>query len=447
MEHPARTTVSRDARRGAPLRVEAKRTTLCVLGLSAVFGYLLIYHLHHERRDVGHLGDFPTFYQAAQFAREHKDIYLAGKNEKQMYVYPPLIAFLYTPLTHFSELQAAQIMLVLTAAMLFGSLLLAARSMLERLALVTPGAVVAVAFAVSILNENELRAVMTMLETDSLMLLMFTLALWWLDRRPVLAGAALAFAFNIKYLSIVALPYLVLRRRWRAAGSMIVGSATFALLPALLLGWNDNLRCLGIAFGGLLRWVGISSPGARNISVHDIGDMLSVSVTSGIARLLHPRGAGNAAVMLLAAAVGAAALAWVAVLYRRGDFSLWFWPGGTEQTREPYRALVALEWAGLITVALAFSPDTNVRHLVLAVIVNAAAVTLLSTAPAGVSKTPLVAGMMLIFVSFIMPVRALSGFYFRYSLPGWCLLLGYLVILWTGLQAVRLKSAPAQARS
>ena len=409
------------------------RLVVGAAGLFAIFAYLLIYHFHHERRDVGHLGDFPTFYQAAQFAREHKDIYLAGKNEKQMYVYPPLIAFLYTPLTNVSELHAAQIMLVLTAAMLLASLLIASRSMLERLSIVSPGAVLAAAFVVSILNENELRAVMTMLETDSLMLLMFTLALWWLDRRPVLSGAALALAFNIKYLSIVALPYLILRRRWRAAGSMIVGSVFFALLPALLLGWQENLRCLGVAFGGLLRWVGISSPGARNISVHDIGDMLSVSITSGLARLLHRHGGSNAVVMLTAAIVGLLALGCVAILYRRSGFSLWAWPPPRKQLDEPYKPLVGLEWAGLITVALAFSPDTNVRHLVLAVIVNAAAVTLLLAG----SRGRLLVGIVLIFVSFIMPVRGLAWFYFRYSIPGWCLLIGYLLILATGLDHIR----------
>jgi hypothetical protein len=283
---------------------------------------------------------------------------------------------------------------------------------------------------------------MTMLETDALMLLMFTLALWWLDRRPVLAGAALAFAFNIKYLSIVALPYLILRRRWRAAGSMIVGSAVFALLPALLLGWQENLRCLGVAFGGLLRWVGISSPGARAISVHDIGDMLSVSITSGLARLLHSHGGSNAVVMLAAAIVGVAALGCVAILYRRSGFSLWAWPSPKQQLDEPYKPLVGLEWAGLITVALAFSPDTNVRHLVLAVIVNAAAATLLLAPAPGISRGRLIVGIVLIFVSFIMPVRGAAWFYFRYSIPGWCLLIGYLLILATGLEYVRRRMRP-----
>jgi len=406
-----------------------------------VFGYLLIYHIHHERRDVGHRGDFPTFYQAAQFAREHRDIYTAGHRESdQMYVYPPLIAFLYIPFTSLSLPNAAMVMLFLTALILLGSVFLGARTMLERLDALHPLTLCAAALLISILSENEMRGEMTMLETDSLMLLMFTLALHWLDRRPILAGMALAFAFNIKYLSIITLPYLILRRRWNAVAGMLGGSVFFGLLPAIQLGWNEDIRCLRVSMGGLLRWVGITPESSHSITVHNIGDGLSVSITSALARILGAHGFSNPQVLVAAAGIGGLAVAIVMVLYRINRLAIWSWPSADRQLTGPFRGLVAMEWAGLVTVALAFSPDTNTRHLVLTVLVNAAAAGLLLTPRPAVPRAPALYGALLIFIGYIMPgARALRhmGFnHFVYGVPCWGLLIGYLLILWTGLRFI-----------
>jgi hypothetical protein len=411
---------------------------LSITILVAVFGYMLIYHIHHERRDHGHLGDFPTFYQAAQFAREHRDIYTAGHAETdQMYVYPPLIAFVYAPLTYLSLPTAAIVMLFITALELLGSLLLGSRVILERLAL--PNSVLPVAALACLLSENEMRAVMTMLETDSLMLLLFALSLFWLDRRPTLAGLALAFAFNIKYLSIVALPYLILRRRWKAAAATIVGCIFFALLPALELGWHEDLRCLRVSMGGLLRWVGVTPEASHSITVHNIADGLSVSITSALARILGTHGFTNPQIMLAAAGVGVIALLIVASLYRACGFGLWKWPSAAAQLAQPFKGLVGLEWAGLVTIALAFSPNTNARHLVLAMLVNMTGAALLLACKNSVPRWPALVGLVLIFLGFTMPgakfMRQHWHFnHYVYGIPCWSLLVGYLLILWIGLR-------------
>lgn len=426
-------------------------TNLSIAVIAAVFGYLLIYHLHHERRDRGHFGDFPTFYEAAQFAREHRDIYKAGNAATdQTYVYPPLIAFAYLPLTNFSLPNAAAVMLFVTAAQLIGALLLGAGAILGRLQapdptrgrdaparLATLCAVVALA---ALLGENEMRGVMTMLETDSLMLLMFALALWWLDRRPILAGLALGLAFNIKYLSIVTLPYLVIRRRWSAVAGMLLGCMGFALLPALQLGWREDLRCVRVSMGGLLRWVGVAPEASGSIKVHDIADGLSVSITSGLARMLRPHGFTNAQVMLAAAGVGAVALAVVALMYRSNALPLWRWPQRDAQSGSPFRGLVALEWAGLVTVAIALSPDTNARHLVMAAFVNLLGAALLLLPRPNVSRLPAAIGLAMILLAFVAPfakqLRHVGFNHYVWAVPCWCLLAGYLLVLWTGLQYV-----------
>jgi hypothetical protein len=417
---------------------------ICIAGIAAVFGYLLVYHVHHEGHGGGHLGDFPTFYMAAEYARDHRDIYTAGHRETdQMYVYPPLIAFLYIPLTHLSLPHAAMVMLFLTVAMLLASLFLGTQTMLHRLDSVHPLSICAVACMVSILSENEMRGELTMLETDALMLLMFTLALYWLDRFPTFAGLALAFAFNIKYLSIIALPYLILRRRWKAAGAMVAGTVLFALLPALQLGWKEDIRCLRVSMGGLLRWVGIAPETSHSITVHNIADGLSVSITSALARALGARGFTNPQIMAVATGVGIAALAIVAILYRMNGIPFWKWPASVQQVKQPFEGLVALEWAGLVTVAIEFSPDTNTRHLVLAMLVNILGAVLVLVRRPGIRRLPALVGVILIFLGFTMPgartLRHMGFNHFVYGIPCWFLLIGYLLILWTGLRFVGLR--------
>jgi Glycosyltransferase family 87 len=416
---------------------------LSSIGLIAIFGYLLIYHLRHERfhDNAVHLGDFPTFYQAAQFARAHGDIFLASAGPGQPYVYPPLVAFAYVPLTFLTKPHAAALMLLATAAMLAGSLLLGAKAMLSRLGCARPGMVLVVAFCVALLNENEMRGEMTMLETNALILLLFILALRWLDRRPTLAGIALAVVMNVKYLSVVTLPYLLIRRRWRAAGSMVVGTVGFALLPATLLGWRENLRGIRIALGGIGKWIGMPPPTLSNgssIFVQEVAAKLSLSVTSSIARLCGPTPGQTRLALALTALVVLATLGIVWAIYRKHGLPLWAWPSADRQRTAPFRALVAVEWAGLIAGSLAFSPDTNPRHLVLAVIVNLLAVSVLLAPRRLAWRWPAITGIMLIFLGLAMLVRSWGPvFYYPLSIPGWSLLIGYLLILKSAADVIR----------
>src|SRR5262249_45632833 len=107
------------------------------------------------------------------------------------------------------------------------------------------------------------------------------------DRRPVWAGAALGFAVNIKYLPVITLPYLLLRRRWVSAGAMALSCVAFALMPAIATGWHRDLRYLSIAFAGLFRMLGAARAGRETAIVGDIKANFSLSVTSAIARFAH----------------------------------------------------------------------------------------------------------------------------------------------------------------
>ena len=202
---------------------------------------------------------------------------------------------------------------------------------------------------------------------------------------------AVAFAFNIKYLSIIALPYLILRRRWNAVAGMLGGSVLFALLPAFQLGWKEAIAAFAFRWGGCCD----GSASRRGFSFHH-GPQHQRRIERLHYQCPGPRagrhGFSNPQVLVAAAAVGILALAIVMVLYHVNGFSLWNWPNVSHQFQEPFRGLVALEWAGLVAVALAFSPDTNTRHLVLTVLVNALAAALLLTPRPSVPRTPALIG-------------------------------------------------------
>jgi hypothetical protein len=268
---------------------------------------------------------------------------------------------------------------------------------------------------------------------------MFTLALYWLDGRPTLAGLALAVIMNIKYLSIVALPYLLLRRRWRAAASMVIGTVVLALLPATLLGWHENLRGLRIALGGIITWFGAVPPtlsDGRSIAIQKLGANLSLSITSFFARRCGPEHTRLAIELTALTAIAALAIVWG--IYRKHRLPLWTWPAADRQRAHPYRGLVAVEWAGIIAVALAFSPDTNPRHLVLAVLVNCLAVSVLLSPRHLAWRWPVIAGIALILFGLVMPVRSWGPtFYYPYGVPGWSLLIGFLLICATAASVVR----------
>jgi hypothetical protein len=216
------------------------------------------------------------------------------------------------------------------------------------------------------------------------------------------------------------------------------------LLPALAMGWQKNLYCLRVALGGLLQGFGIQpAPDAPAIAVHGPPDGLSISITSAMARWLRANDWPLWLAVGMAAILGVMGLLLVAGWYRKNHFRFWKWPAAAQQTAAPYDALVGFEWVSLIVVALAFSPDTNPRHLAIALLVNIAATVMLLAPRPGVGRLPLTLGTALMLIAFIMPFPKMPDhfkrLYFHYSISSWGMLGAWLTLLWT---AVRCAAAP-----
>ena len=397
------------------------------------------------RRVGGPTGDFVHFYEAARAMARGQDLYSSGRGG---YIYPPLLAFLYTPFAGLPANAAAVVLLVCNTALMLASGFLAAGELARRFGVrADPWQTAGVALVAALLVADKLKGELQMWQTNLLLLFLFTAALRLLDRRPTLAGAALGVAFNIKYLPIVLLPYLLLRRRWAAAGAFAASAAGFALLPAALTGWDANLRNQAVAYDGILRLVGVPVGPARAANVEGITAAFSVSIPSAFARL-----AGGSAVLGLAAAglVGLAAAAAAAWMYRRNGVPFLYRPDGARPEAQPARALAGVEWAALMTAVLAFSPQTNTRHLSLLLFVLTAAVVLLAFPHRGVARWPLLVGTSVLVLGLVLPPGSQEfgerlGALFTASVeswraiggPSWCALAMLGTLLWVGLRYAR----------
>ena len=364
--------------------------------LVAVWAALLLaFFVNAMRRVGGPTGDFVHFYDAARAMVHGEDLYSSGRGG---YIYPPLLAFLYTPLAGLSETTAATVLLVVNMSLLLLALFLTVREVANRFgAAANPWTVCTIALAAVLLTADKVKGELQMWQTNLLLLFLFAAALRLLDRRPTLAGAALGLAFNIKYWPILLLPYFLLRRRWAAAGVFVASIAGFALLPAIMTGWDVNLRNQTVAYSGLLRMIGVSSRFGTGGKHPRRRGRLQRFHHKALARL--PGAAKFPALPLaLSALVALAALAAVGAIYRRNGVPFLYRPDGERPDEPTTRTVVALEWAGLLTAALVFSPQTNTRHLSLLLFVNALAALLLLRPRDGVKRWPLLIGTTLLLL-------------------------------------------------
>jgi hypothetical protein len=381
-----------------------------------------------------HVGNLLDFVDASRAMRRGTDIYASGTGG---YVYPPLIAFLYQPLTGLTDRAAGLVVLAVDAALSVLTLAIVSRVLVRRLLdRVDPLLSARVALLGAICTADKIKGEFAHLETNVLMLLAFTGAMRWVDRRPWACGLALGFAFNVKYLPVVLVPYLLLRGRLRAVAWFAAWAVAFALLPAASMGWAADGRAWAEASGGLATLFG-THPAAHVAHVHQVTSLVSVSVTSGLARTVRLSPPGP---LVAAAAVGLAACAWAAAGYVRRGVPLARWPAVAVQHAPPFRGLFTIEWMAALLLMLTFSPFTNSRHLYMLLDVNIAAWVLLLGTAGRVDRRPLAVATALMWLGVTFPpggtrtFDAADLFWRTIGGPGWVMLGMFAALLWTNLR-------------
>lgn len=384
-------------------------------------------------------GDFEHFYHAAKAMAEGSDIYAS---HTRGYIYPPLLALILRPVAGM-ELRPAQLVwaganLVMVAATIAVALSLAVgrfKIPRERLTLWTTAA-----FGL-LLAFEPVRQEIEEGQTDTIVGLCLVLAVAALTRKPWLAGVCIGLGANIKYQALAVVPYLLVRKQWKAAGSAIASTAVFALLPAVVVGWERNLQYLGVAFGGVAKLLGVQ-PTGEVVKTHDIRWEKSISITSGIAKTLGA-GVSDTVVLGIAGVVAFAVLGVAWWMYRSVGAGLICGQHGEKRTGVAAEGLRLVEWSGLLVAVLAFSPQTLIRHMyiLLPVMVWAAAMVLVPRR--GVPRTVLVGGLVLLIAGMLLPPGNVKSFeptlngWRSIGGTGWCAVVMYLALLWTGLRYTR----------
>jgi hypothetical protein len=412
----------------------------------------------------GHSGDFRHFYYAsrallrsasstpsagaAQGRRDHPEIIVDDGDDPYTsgtggYLYPPLIALLYTPVARLSYTAAQRVMVVVDAALVAAGLLLASRAILDRFDAPRRASLwIGVALLACLADVDKVHNELQMFQTNALQLWLFALALYWLDRHPRWAGVPLGAILNIKYLSLAMVPWLLIRRRWATAASTVLSGVGFALLPALVCGWHRDLHYLAVAYGGLGTMVGhgagTTGP-VEQANVEDIFNLLSCSFTSAMARLSRNLG------LPLWVGMGGAGLILVAIVaavlwrYGRRRVPAFAWPSRFGQLTQPWRAVLGMEFAAVVMASLLFSPQTNTRHLSLAVLLTTVAAALILAGRPEVVRGRLVVAMGVMFLCFVVPGgrpwMAIGG-------PCWGVLVLLLTVIDSALLHARLLADP-----
>ncbi len=398
-----------------------------------------------SRRPEPRTGDFLYYFDAATAVRIGENPYTYAS---ATFPNPPLAAVVLSWLVPLGLRGAAYAWLPINLGLLAVSAWLSGKIVVKRLAMEDGGGereraaggplLPAVVLGGLLLTIDQCRWTIVRGNVDTLLLLPTVAGLWWLDRRPAICGTALGFAANIKYLTLAMLPYLALRARWRAAAALAASTVGFALLPALVVGWERNLQLLRWALVGIARLSGVDVAEEGMANAGTIEERTrGISISAALGRLGHQMGLGPVGTVgLVAAAAGATGLiAWW--IYARAGVPLFWGRWGKEpEARRP--GVVLLEWCGVITAMLAFSPHTEVRHTVLLLPVHAATAALL-LAERGVSRWPLAVALVLSQLAFRLPP---GGATYETALDEWrsvggpsvFMLVMYLALLWTGLE-------------
>jgi Glycosyltransferase family 87 len=394
----------------AQLKAITAKPGFFVFVFGLLYAVLMFQALPRTLRGPMGAADFAHFYEASKALAAGADIY-AG--DSQHYIYPPLLALLLRPLSLIPLSAAAGMWLVLNGGLLAAAAWLAARAAASRLDCFARDHLIAQAAILgSLLLLIEIHADLHLGQSDGLVLFALVLALNCLDERPITAGLFLGLAGAIKYIALAYIPYLVLRRRWRAAASSAAGWIGWMLLPSIFIGWTRNLNYIARAVAGLFAMsdpnVGSARPGASPAlgTLAGISGVVwerSVSLTSAVMRHLgkHP-GEIWAIAALLGLAVICLAFAWL--LVRKSGFTLWTGRGLPADAQvASNRALVLGEWSAVLTATLLFSPQLTERHFVLLLPVTVLASFLFLTARRFVDRFVLGAGTVLLLAGLYLP--------------------------------------------
>jgi hypothetical protein len=179
--------------------------------------------------------DFEVYYRAGARFAEQRPLYVEADGHFQ-FKYPPVAAALFMPLSGLDLERAKVAWFSVSCFALLSSLWLCAR-LIGRGRTGRAGLLGLTVLVEAKFYGHEL----TLGQVNALLLLLLVLMLQaLLDDRPVRAGILLGLITAIKPYGLLFVPYLLLKRRFRATGAAAGSMALLAVAPALRYGWWEN---------------------------------------------------------------------------------------------------------------------------------------------------------------------------------------------------------------
>lgn len=215
------------------------RRTLTILFAAASF-ILGAYTVIKPMIGHGHgWGDYPTWYAAGQMVLHGGDLYKVAPGEALWFIYPPFAALLMAPLALFGVEMMIFLMVLASIASWWISIRLS-----EGLSGVAGAKVWLVAALPSLILLPFLYELFTLGQPNLVLLALMLMGLALLQwKHGGSAGAMFAAATALKAFPVAVLPYLLWRRHWKAAASMVLCTAAFlVIVPAPFRGFTRNLR-------------------------------------------------------------------------------------------------------------------------------------------------------------------------------------------------------------
>ncbi|HWY52007.1 MAG TPA: glycosyltransferase family 87 protein [Chthoniobacterales bacterium] len=396
--------------------------------------------------------DFLVVYSAARAMSNQVDIY-AGTGG--MYIYSPFLAFIFQPLAALPERAAAIVWLILSASIIFAASLIAARKVTESWRLgqkeTDPSIPWLISAASLLLSFTKIRSDFTLGQYDCLILVGLVGILWWMDRRPALAGIAAGATANIKYLALIFVPYFLIKRNYRAAIASIVSFLFFFSLPALEVGLR-SIKTYAIDAIAVLNRVA-DVPQLISLTTMDRTDKPivnsvtwdhSVSLTSSILRLTRSHAVSDFIGATLIVVLFGAIVTAIVLIGRRHGVNL-FQPA-TANTASSHPGAGTIEWAVLIVLALVFGPQTTARHMILLILVYTVAIAIVFSQKRRGPQVVLIVSMLATAVALSLPFRETGHHPWLIALKSigtasWCALLLILSIAWIGSRTISKEAA------
>ena len=399
---------------------------------------LLVCGAHAVRQFwAGNPGDFGYFYRAASAMWKGEDIYLAAQGH---YIYPPFLAFVFQPLTLLSERTAATVWTAISAALILIATLIASREAAARWPRLSDEGDVSlpwvIATAVTCLMVDKIRGTFALGQTDCLTLLGFTCVLRWMERKPVLAGLAVGASANVKYLTLICVPYFLVKRNYKAAFAAILAFLCFLLLPGIEIGYEKLGNYLASSVGGLRRLIATAP---APIHVFHVTWDRSISLTSSVFRVTRSAALPDSAAVILVLLLFGGIMTAIVSIGRRHGVSLF------RPLKTGCDPVTHIEWAVVIFLAVAFSPQSTARHMILLLLIYTVAIAIFLNQTETTSRILLGSALALVVAALSLPFSIIGLARQRtnwrvFGGASWCVLILVLVTVWTGTRAIGGKS-------